>query len=134
MTERAIFNLVDINQAHKLLVSNIWPGIKTMLEHEQRVIIEVRPETRTLAQNAKMWAMLTDISDQVIWHGQKLSPDDWKNVFTAALVQQNLVPGIDGGVVVLGQSTSKMTKAEINDLMELIYSFGANNGAKFSQF
>lgn len=88
--------------------------------------------TRTLEQNAKLWAMLTDVSEQVNWHGQKLTPEDWKHVFSAALNQQRVVPNIDStGFVVLGQSTSKMTVRQMADMIELINAFGAERGVRF---
>jgi len=57
---------------------------------------------RSTEQNARMWAMLTDVSRQVVWYGQKLQPEEWKDVFSASLNRQKVVPGIDGGFVVLG--------------------------------
>lgn len=83
---------------------------------------------RTLPQNDRMWAMLTEVSAQVEWYGEHLSPEDWKTVFTAALRKERVVPGINGGFVVLGQRTSDMTKEELNDLMELISAFAAQRG------
>ena len=79
-----------------------------------------------------MWAALAHVSRQVEWHGQKLTPEDWKHVFSASLKQQRAVPGIDGGFVVLGQSTSKMTVREMSDLMEVIACFGAEHGVRFT--
>jgi hypothetical protein len=76
--------------------------------------------------------MLTDISRQVDWYGNKLSQEEWKSVFSSALKKQKVVPGLDGGFVVCGQSTSKMTKSEFSELLELIAAFGANNGVKFN--
>lgn len=76
--------------------------------------------------------MLTDVSEQVEWYGRKLTPDDWKNVFTAALSKQDAVPGIEGGFVVLGKATSKMTKSEMAELQTLIEAFGAQRGVKFT--
>ena len=76
--------------------------------------------------------MLDEISDQVDWYGRKLTPEEWKHVFTAALKKQDVVPGLDGGFVVLGQSTSKMTKAEMCDLQTLMEAFGAEKGVRFS--
>jgi len=76
--------------------------------------------------------MLRDISKQVIWHGQKLADSEWKDVFTAALKRQKVVPGIDGGFVVLGASTRKMTVAEMSELMELMEAFGAQQGVRFT--
>lgn len=96
------------------------------------VSIKEHRSTRSGEQNRRMWAMLTDISTQVDWHGQKLSKEEWKDVFSAALKRQKVVPGLDGGFVVLGQSTSKMSVAEMSDLMELMTAFGVQHGIKFT--
>jgi hypothetical protein len=95
-------------------------------------VVEVKPKTRTLDQNAKLWALLTDLSEQVNWHGQKLTPDEWKIVMTASIRRQRVLPGIDGGFVAIGESTSKMTVKEFSDLMELIHAFGAQHEVRFS--
>lgn len=75
--------------------------------------------------------MLTEISDQVDWYGRKLTPEEWKHVFSASLKKQDVVPGLDGGFVVLGLSTSRMTKGEMSDLQQLMEAFGAERGVKF---
>ncbi len=93
--------------------------------------VEVKPKTRTLEQNARLWALLTDVSHQVDWYGRKLTPEDWKHVFTASLSKQDVVPGIDGGFVVLGKSTSQMSKGEMAELQTLIEAFGAERGVNF---
>jgi hypothetical protein len=132
MTERQRFTLWEPVQAHKVLTQQIWPLLKSMLMAGQRVVVEIKPETRTLAQNARLWAMLTDVSKQVNWYGRKLSEEEWKHVFTASLAKQDVVPGIDGGFVVLGKSTSKMTKPEMSELQQLIEAFGAQQGVRFT--
>ncbi len=101
------------------------------LGYGKAYVVEVKPLTRTIQQNDLMWALLTEISNQLVWHGQKLTPENWKDVLTAALKRQSVVPGIDGGFVVLGQRTSKMTVKELNEVIELAYAFGAQNGVKF---
>lgn len=130
--ERITLTLSDPVQAHKALTQTIWPLAKAHLMAGRRMTIEVKPETRSLQANARMWAMLADVSRQVDWHGRKLSPTAWKHVFTAALTKQDVVPGIDGGFVVLGKETSKMTRAEMSELQELMQAFGAQQGVKFS--
>jgi len=95
-------------------------------------IVTIGEPTRNLEQNARLWASLTEISHQVDWYGNKLTAEEWKTVFTAALRKEKVVPGINGGFVVLGQSTSKMTKGEFSELLELLYAFGAQHGVKFS--
>lgn len=103
------------------------------LGYGKAYVVEVKPLTRTIQQNDLMWALLTEISNQVVWHGQKLTPENWKDVLTAALKRQAVVPGIDGGFVVLGQRTSKMSVKELNEVIELAYAFGAQNGVIFSE-
>lgn len=104
------------------------------LGYGKSYVVEVKPFTRTIEQNKILWAMLTDISEQVNWHGNKLSSEDWKHIFSAALSQQRVVPNIDGnGFVVLGKSTSKMSVAEMSDMIELIQAFGAERGVKFNE-
>jgi hypothetical protein len=92
------------------------------------VVISLGRESRSIDQNSRLWATLKDVSDQVNWYGQMLSPDDWKHVFSAALEKQKLVPGIDGGFVMCGISTSKMSKQKFSDLLEIINAFGAEQG------
>lgn len=78
-----------------------------------------------------MWANLEDIAQQVVWYGQKLDKQEWKDVLTAGLKKQKIVPGIEGGFVVIGARTSKMTVAEMNELIELAIMFGTQQGVKF---
>ena len=85
--------------------------------------VEVRQSTRSLDQNARMWALLADIARQVEWYGQYL---------TAGLKRQNVVPGIDGGFVVLGTSTRRMTVGEMSELIEFITAFGTDRGVVFN--
>lgn len=97
--------------------------------------VEFKAPKRSLDQNAKLWAMLTDIASQVTWYGLKLTADDWKIVFTAALRREiRTVPNLDNtGFVVLGLSTSDMTKGEMSELIELIYAFGARRDVLWSE-
>jgi hypothetical protein len=80
-----------------------------------------------------MWAMLNDLSQQVVWHGQTLSKEEWKDVMTAAIKKQRVVPGVDGGFVVLGTSTRRMTVGEMTELIEFITYFGTEKGVTFSE-
>lgn len=95
-------------------------------------VCQIRQKTRTLEQNALMWALLDDLSKQVNWHGNRLAAEEWKDVLSASLKKQKAVPGIDGGFVVIGARTSQMTKREMSDMCELIYAFGAENDVKWS--
>jgi len=124
-------SLSSPTQAHPLL-ADLWKWVKAQTMAGNRVQLTAKTETRSLAQNRRLWAMLGEISQQVVWHGRKLSAEDWKHVLSASLKKQDAVPGIDGGFVVLGLSTSKMTVAEMSELQTLMEAFGAVQGVKFS--
>jgi len=130
MTERITLPLINPVQAHQA-IETAWRHAKALLMAGHRLTLEVRPEKRSDAQNRRLWAMLSDISAQVDWYGQKLTSEEWKDVFSASLKRTKVVPGLDGGFVVCGQSTSKMTKAEMCELQELMEAFGAEKGVRF---
>jgi hypothetical protein len=95
--------------------------------------VEFKAARRSNDQNARMWAMLTDVATQLKWHGGRLRPHDWKLIFLDALKRENrMVPNLDGtGWVNLGRSSSDLSIAEMSDLMELMAAFGAEHGVKF---
>lgn len=95
--------------------------------------VEFKAPKRSLPQNDRMWAMLTEIAMQLPWHGLKLSTDDWKLIFLDALKREvRNVPNLNGdGFVSLGRSSSDLSKEEMSDLIELIYAFGSQHGVTF---
>lgn len=97
--------------------------------------VEFKEAKRSLPQNEKLWAMLGEVSEQVPWHGIKLSPEDYKFIFLDALKRElRVVPNIDGtGFVNLGRSSSDLSKSEMSDLIELIHAFGASHGVVFKE-
>ena len=123
--------LYSAAQGHQTL-AKLWEWAKPRLMQGQRLRLSIAAEKRTLPQNSRMWAQLAEVSAQVDWHGQKLDAGEWKDVFTASLKRQKVVPGIDGGFVVLGSSTSKMSKAEMSEMMDLIEAFGTQHGVRFT--
>ena len=102
-------------------------------EIDRGFTVTFRRNRRTTPQNARMWAMLTDVSEQLSWHGIKYQPEDWKLIFMDALGHElRMCPNIQGtGMVNLGRSSSKLSKGEMSDLMEVIAAFGARHGVTF---
>jgi hypothetical protein len=89
---------------------------------------------RSTAQNARLWALLADISEQVVWHGRRMDSESWKHLFSSSLKKLDVVPNLDGtGFVAMGLSTSRMSKSELGDLMTLIEAFGAERGVEWSE-
>ena len=99
---------------------------------DEGYIVTIAEPSRNLEQNAKMWAMLADISEQTDWHGNKLNPEEWKDLLSAGLVQSKVVPNMTGnGFVILGQRTSKLSKSQFAALIELIIAFALERGVIF---
>lgn len=115
-----------------------WEACCRFLELGRSVrvtLTEVKP-TRTIEQNDKMWAVLSDIARQVKWlvNGELrcLDKEDWKEILSASLVKhQRLAQGTEGGVVLLGLRTSKMTIGQMSELIELAHAFGAQRGVRW---
>lgn len=104
------------------------------LKAPQGTRIEFKAAKRTADQNARMWAMLTDIAGQVEWEGKKRRTKVWKELFMDYLPREmETLPALDGTErrVPLGRSTSDLSKSEMSDLMTLIEKFGAENGVVF---
>lgn len=95
--------------------------------------VEFKEVKRTIPQNDRMWAMLTDVSTQKEHAGRRYSPDEWKVLFMHALGQeQRFLPSLDGTTFVpIGHRSSDLSKAEMSDLIELIFKWGAENGVEF---
>lgn len=110
-----------------------WVDRACALPADKRLTVTFS-DTRTAEQNAKMQPMLRDIARQVPWHGLMLSGDDWKLILMDALNKEmRIVPNVDGdGFINLGRSSSRLSKSEFSDLIEMIYLFGAKNGVKWS--
>lgn len=94
--------------------------------------IEYKATRRSLPQNSRLWAMLTDVAQQLAWHGQKLKAEDWKYLFLDALKQAaRTIPNLEGTGFVDLRRSSDLSKEEMSALIDLIACFGAEHGVKF---
>lgn len=107
-------------------------AIKAIQEAPDGWRICIEPPRRSLAQNDLMWALLAQL-EPIDWYGNHLSKEEWKTVITASIKRQRVVPGVDGGFVVMGESTSKMSIAAMNEVIEATYAFGAQHGITFQE-
>ncbi len=101
------------------------------LEGPDGLVVTFKEATRSLEQNALLWARLSQLSRELKWDGETLTPNEWKDLLTACLRKQKVVRGIEGGLVFLGARTSSMTKGEMADLLTLMEAFAAERGVTF---
>lgn len=96
--------------------------------------VEFKASKRSLPQNDRMWAMLTDVSRQKEHAGRKFTPNQWKVLFMAACgMELELVPSLNGSdLVPLGYHSSDLDKEEMSELIEFMFAWGAENGITFN--
>lgn len=134
MREALTIELHNRQQAWQAMQSQVFPFIKNVLQGGARWILSIKMETRTQAQNRLMWPLLSVFAEKLEWpvngYMTKMDPDDWKDVLSAAFKGENvrLAMGLNGGIVLLGQRTSKFSKAEFSDWIEFLYATAADRG------
>lgn len=108
------------------------------VDQKRPLVVDIKEPSRTDEQNRKMWPLLKDLSEQVIWFGSKYDKEDWKDLITAMIAkskkqEQRMAPGLDGGIVMFGQRTSKMSIPQMVEVIEAIYWFGTQQHVIFSE-
>jgi len=97
----------------------------------QRITLSVEEERRNNSQNALLHATLADIASRREWAGRKWEAEVWKRLLTAAWMRTRgeqlvVVPALDGhGVDVVFQRTSRLSKAEMAELIDFIQAWEA---------
>lgn len=96
-------------------------------------VVTVKPEKRSQDQNAKMWAMLTDVS-MAKPEGREHIPEVWKELFMHALgYAARFEIGLDGQPFPCGFKSSRLTKQQMSDLIEFIYEYGARHQIRWTE-
>lgn len=122
--------LINPVQAHTAFQS-AWMNAKALLMAGHRLRLTVEPESRSGQQNKLLHAILTEIAATTEWAGSKRDVETWKRLLVAAWTRARgesteILPALDGhGVDVVFRRTSKMTKAEVNELIEFIEAWRA---------
>lgn len=101
-------------------------AIKAVKNAPEGYAVTVGPPTRNLDQNAAQWPILQAFADQLQWpiNGRMewLMADEWKDILTCAFKREivRVAMGLDGGMVMLGQRTSKFSKAQFGEWLEFL--------------
>lgn len=102
-------------------------------------VIEIKPKTRSLEQNAAQWPILDAFSKQLLWpvNGEmaRLSPQEFKDILTAAFRQEKVrvAEGLNGGVVMLGDRTKLFSVAEFSEWLEFLHAVAADRGVRIGR-
>lgn len=151
----AVFQFDRENPHVKDVYARFKDTLSLELQDGPRVVTITEP-TRTSEANARMWCLLTDLANQVGWKrarwrgdrmvdagayvlladepaALRITKEQWKDITTAAMSSPRMFAGIDGGLVAVGLSTSRMSGRQIRELCQLIEAFGAEKGVEFTE-
>lgn len=120
---RTILNTPYSRERAKRLVDAAPVGFVAIVEEPKR----------TLDQNARLWAMLSDVAVSKPL-GRRHTPEEWKCIFMAACGWEVLfLEGLDGRPFPQGFRSSQMTKSQMTTLQDFIQAWGDENGVRWSQ-
>lgn len=138
MSESLTLHLHNRQQARQVITDRLFPYLAQELQADRKLVLTVKPATRSSEQNAALHAAITDIAKQCEWAGRKWDVEAWKRLICAAWCRAEsqgveMVPAIDGaGFDVLYKRTSKLTIKECSSLLEYVYAWGSEQGCKFT--
>lgn len=108
-------------------------AVRLVLSAPHGSVCNISAPRRTNDQNAKMHAMLSDLS-RAKPEGREHDVTVWKSLLMAEAGFQPLFErSLDGrGLVPIGFKSSRLSKAEFSDLIEAIYAYGAQHDVQWS--
>ena len=97
-------------------------------------VVSIREATRNTDQNARMWAMLSDVA-RAKPDGRNWTTDTWKAAFMHSLGHQiQFADGLDGsGPFPVGFRTSRLSVRQMADLITVIGEYGDRHGLVWSE-
>lgn len=136
--DRLTMRLFEPVQAHKA-IDAAWRHAKGWLvSGGGRLVLEVRPETRSDAQNRLLHALFGDVAKQALWMGASRTPEQWKLLFVsghaiATKLGADMVPGLEGEFLNLRESTARMSKARMASLLEYVMAWAVDHGVELRE-
>lgn len=117
-----------------IIVTNDWQRKRAMdliAKAPPGTVLTFKPQTRTIPQNDRMWASLTDVA-LAKPEGRNHPTHVWKALaMDMAGCKPQWERSLDGqGVVCVGYKSSRLTKAEMSDVIEAIRAYAAEHGVE----
>lgn len=94
-----------------------------------RVVVEENKPGRSHEQNARYWAILTEIAEQVRPEGRQYSPETWHEWAKANFLGKNTII-IDGVPTLIARSTTKLKVKEFSDYCTQIEAWATEHGVR----
>ena len=97
-------------------------------------IVEIKPKTRSLEQNAMLHSILQTVASKIQWANSYRDAETWKRLLIAAWLRARgvtveLLPAIDNhGVDVVFRHTSKLSVEEMSEFLEYVQAWAIEQG------
>jgi len=126
-----IMRLWNPQQGYQALVT-AFTHAKAWLSDGRRLILEIKPETRSSQQNRYLHAIFGDVAKQAQWMGSKRTAAEWKLLFinghsVATKETVHLIPGLEGEFLNLREASSKMSVSRMASLLEYVLAWCVMN-------
>lgn len=100
-------------------------------------VVVIQNAVRSLEQNAKFHAMLSDISRQAEYMGKRRTVEFWKGLFVsgwqiATDQKPEIIAGLEGEFINIRESTATMNASKLSGVIEYVQAWASMNGIKFS--
>lgn len=96
-------------------------------------VMTIAKPKRSLDQNSRFWAMLSDIS-RAMPGGRRHTPEVWKCLFMHAMGHSSRFEmGLNNEPFPMGFSSSQLNKNQMMDLMTFMEAWGAEHGVQFRE-
>lgn len=131
--------LVNPQQAYALLMS-IYEQIKPWLMADHAFRLTIKPDTRSLEQNAKFHALCSDIAKSgAQWAGKARTAEQWKVLLISGHAMatkqgSEMVPGLEGEYVNIRESSAQMSAKRASSLIEYTQAWCAINGVRLPTY
>lgn len=139
MTQRLSVTCHNAQQAHKAMTATIWPMLKAMVTANHRMVLELRPASKSRDQEQKYHAMVGEVAGQAKHLGSTWSAEDWKRLLLDKFARETgrshgqVIPNLDKtGVVEVGLLSRKFSKADASEFIEWLHAWGVENGVTYS--
>lgn len=103
------------------------------LDRPWAITVEYLDRKRSIEQNARLWAILTHVSEQIAdENGKKYSPETWLSFFKSKILGKDTMV-VDGELHLVEKRSSTLKVVEFGNFMTQIEAWAVDHGVNFYQ-
>lgn len=139
MTDKRTFQVRRTNPRARQVVESAMQEAVQRVAAGQDFDVTISEPKRTLAENALLHALISELARKLEWAGKRRDAETWKRLLVAAWYRAEgksleILPALDGhGVDIVPVRTSRLSKRDCADLIEFIYAWGAEQGVRWDE-